>query len=137
MKRQRCIKTLVVVLLIIAISIYLAVNTIYMRIVFSFEDHFQEEIDVFDKRSLCYPVALTYLKETISRHEEMETDNSVRQHLIQCYDQEKLFSQVMLGKHKLLGRSYLTSQYREIQESLSTERLCQTLYLFDEPLKYD
>ncbi len=40
----------------------------YTRFVFDYEDHLQRDISIIDQRILCYPFAITLLKDMVSRN---------------------------------------------------------------------
>ena len=59
------------ILLVVVISIYLGVNTMYTRFVFSYQNHLEEDIYIIDSRKQCYTFSLTLLKEMIVRNESI------------------------------------------------------------------
>jgi hypothetical protein len=68
MKKSKCRKLVSISLLVVAISIYLAVNMVYTYLVFTNESLLQENLRTIDLRMLCYPFSLSVLKEMISRN---------------------------------------------------------------------
>ena len=106
MKQRKCKQIVYLVLFVIVISIYLGVNTMYTKFVFSYEGELQDNINNIDDRMLCYPFSLTLLKEMISRNQsivsqlygDIESDNAERYYLLQCYSDEKDFEDMLLGK---------------------------------------
>ena len=68
MKKNRCRKLIYITALVLAISIYLAVNTVYTYVVFKQEKQLEGNLETIDRRMLCYPFSLTVLKEMIGRN---------------------------------------------------------------------
>ena len=97
------------ILFVIVISIYLGVNTMYTKFVFAYEDELQANINTIDNRLLCYPFSLTLLKEMISRNQSIvsqfytDATNDNRYYILQCYDYEKHFMDMILGKTVTAG----------------------------------
>jgi len=71
MKKSRCAKLVSISLLVIAISVYLAVNTIYTYMVFNYERDLRGNMQVIDQRVLCYPFSLDVLKEMLARQAQV------------------------------------------------------------------
>jgi hypothetical protein len=71
MKRRKCSKLIFVSALVIAISIYLAVNTIYTYLVFNIEQQLQDNMVTIDNRMLCYTLSLSVIKEMIMRQKSV------------------------------------------------------------------
>ena len=67
MKKRRVKKLIAVSLFVVAISIYITVNTIYTNYVFTFENELQQNLKFIDNRMLCYPFSLSVVKEMLSR----------------------------------------------------------------------
>ena len=127
MKAKKCKKVLLVLGLILLISAYLAVNATYMRFVYLFEDYFANDKTVLDNKLFCYPFAMTYIKESISRNESTTYDPlyaKLTDHLYECYSVETRYVELLHGNQQLLGQSFLSSEYRYIEESLNTNTLC-------------
>jgi len=59
------------ILLVVVISIYLGVNTMYTRFVFSYQNHLEADIYIVDTRQQCYTYGLTLLKEMIARNQSI------------------------------------------------------------------
>lgn len=67
MKKNKCAKLVSISLFVMAISVYLAVNTIYTYLVFNYEIELRGNMQTIDTRVLCYPFSLVILKEMLAR----------------------------------------------------------------------
>jgi hypothetical protein len=74
--------------------VYLAVNTIYTFTVFNYEKDLRGNMQVIDRRVLCYPFSLDILKEMLARQTLVpsilsgfgkDNANGTRAQITRCY----------------------------------------------------